>query len=47
MSRLKDWSDQESWRVFFERIGSLFYNAASSGLPISPKLDVVQETSFP
>src|SRR5882757_9651668 len=45
LSRLKDWSDQESWRVFFETYWKLIYNAAiKAGLTDSEAQDVVQET---
>jgi len=41
---LKDWSDQESGRVFLKRIGSLFKTPPiKAGLPIA-KLGVVQAT---
>src|SRR5438445_11037380 len=45
LSRLKDWNDQESWRVFFDTYWKLIYNAAiRSGLTEAEAQDVVQET---
>lgn len=45
LSRLKDWGDQESWRVFFETYWKLIYNAAvKAGLRDVEAQDVVQET---
>jgi len=43
--RLKDWDDQESWRVFFKTYGKLIYSAATkAGLSDAEAKDVVQET---
>ena len=45
LSRLKDWSDQESWRNFFETYWRLIYRAAlKAGLTETEAQDVVQET---
>ena len=45
LSRLKDWNDQESWKVFFDTYWKLIYNAAiKTGLTDSEAQDVVQET---
>ena len=45
LSRLKDWNDQESWRVFFETYWKLIYNSAiKAGLRDVEAQDVVQET---
>ena len=45
LSRLQDWDDQESWRVFFDTYWRLIYSVASkSGLTESEAQDVVQET---
>jgi RNA polymerase sigma factor (sigma-70 family) len=45
LSRLKDWGDQESWRVFFETYWKLIYNSAiKAGLRSVEAQDVVQET---
>ena len=45
LSRLQDWDDQESWRVFFDTYWRLIYSvAARSGLTESEAQDVVQET---
>lgn len=45
LSRLKDWADQESWKVFFETYWKLIYNAAmKAGLTDAEAQDVVQET---
>jgi RNA polymerase sigma factor (sigma-70 family) len=45
LSRLKNWDDQESWRVFFETYWKLIYNAAArAGLKNAEAQDVVQET---
>jgi RNA polymerase sigma factor (sigma-70 family) len=44
LSRLKDWNDQESWKVFFDTYWRLIYSAAiKSGLTESEAQDVVQE----
>ena len=45
LSRLKDWKDDESWRVFFETYQKLIYKSAlKAGLSEAESLDVVQET---
>ena len=45
LSRLKDWNDQESWKVFFDTYWKLIYNAAlRAGLTEAEAQDVVQET---
>jgi RNA polymerase sigma-70 factor (ECF subfamily) len=45
LSRLKDWEDEESWRVFFETYWRLIYRAAiRARLTDSEAQDVVQET---
>lgn len=45
LSRLKDWNDQESWKVFFDTYWKLIYNAAMrAGLTDAEAQDVVQET---
>jgi RNA polymerase sigma-70 factor (ECF subfamily) len=45
LSRLKNWNDQESWRVFFETYWRLIYKTAvRAGLTDSEAQDVVQET---
>ena len=45
LSRLKDWDDQEGWKVFFDTYWRLIYNAAiRSGLTEAEAQDVVQET---
>ncbi len=45
LSRLKDWDDQRSWRVFFETYWKLIYRVATkAGLTESEAQDVVQET---
>ena len=45
LSRLKDWNDQDSWRLFFETYWKLIYNAAvKAGLTDAEAQDVVQET---
>jgi RNA polymerase sigma factor (sigma-70 family) len=45
LSRLKDWQDQESWKVFFDTYWRLIYNAAvKAGLTDAEAQDVVQET---
>jgi RNA polymerase sigma factor (sigma-70 family) len=45
LSRLKDWNDQESWRVFFDTYWRLIYGAArKAGLTDAEAQDVVQET---
>ncbi len=45
LSRLKDWNDQEGWKVFFDTYWKLIYNAAiKAGLTEAEAQDVVQET---
>jgi len=45
LSRLKDWNDQESWKVFFDTYWRLIYSAAmKAGLSDAEAQDVVQET---
>src|SRR5439155_4963150 len=45
LSRLKDWNDQESWKVFFDTYWKLIFNAAlRAGLTEAEAEDVVQET---
>lgn len=45
LSRLKNWDDQEAWRVFFDTYWKLIYNAAiRAGLTDAEAQDVVQET---
>jgi len=45
LSRLKDWGDQEGWKVFFDTYWRLIYNTAvRSGLNDAEAQDVVQET---
>ncbi len=45
LSRLKNWDDQESWRVFFDTYWRLIYEAAcKAGLNDAEAQDVVQET---
>lgn len=45
LSRLKNWDDQESWRVFFDTYWKLIYTAARrAGLTEAEAEDVVQET---
>lgn len=45
LSRLKNWDDQESWRVFFDTYWRLIYSAARrAGLTEPEAQDVVQET---
>jgi RNA polymerase sigma-70 factor (ECF subfamily) len=45
LSRLKDWNDQESWRLFFDTYWGLIYKAAvRAGLTAAEAEDVVQET---
>jgi RNA polymerase sigma-70 factor (ECF subfamily) len=45
LSRLKDWNDQKSWKVFFDTYWKLIYNAAlKAGLTDAEAQDVVQET---
>ena len=45
LSRLKDWQDETSWKVFFDTYWKLIYNAAiKAGLTDAEAQDVVQET---
>src|SRR6266446_1215878 len=45
LSRLKNWDDQESWRVFFETYWKLIYTTGiKAGLTETEAQDVVQET---
>jgi RNA polymerase sigma factor (sigma-70 family) len=45
LSRLQNWDDQESWRVFFDTYWRLIYSIAlKSGLTEVEAADVVQET---
>jgi RNA polymerase sigma factor (sigma-70 family) len=45
LSRLKDWNDQESWRMFFDTYWRLIYNTAiKGGLTDAEAQDAVQET---
>ena len=45
LSRLKDWNDQESWKVFFDTYWKLIYTAAvKAGLNDAEAQDVVQDT---
>ena len=45
LSRLHDWDDQESWRVFFDTYWRLIYSVAiRSGLTEAEAQDAVQET---
>src|SRR5215813_1730611 len=45
LSRLKNWDDQESWRVFFDTYWKLIYHVAvKAGLTEAEAQDVVQET---
>jgi RNA polymerase sigma factor (sigma-70 family) len=45
LSRLKDWKDEESWKVFFDTYWKLIYSAAiKAGLSDAEAQDVVQET---
>lgn len=45
LSRLKDWSDEKSWREFFEIYWRLIYNTAlKAGLSSEESQEVVQET---
>ncbi|MEK7677932.1 MAG: sigma-70 family RNA polymerase sigma factor [Verrucomicrobiota bacterium] len=45
LSRLKNWDDQESWRVFFDTYWKLIYGVAlKAGLTATEAEDVVQET---
>src|SRR5262249_36613968 len=45
LSRLKNWDDQESWKVFFDTYWKLIYaTAKKSGLSDTEAQDVVQNT---
>jgi RNA polymerase sigma factor (sigma-70 family) len=45
LSRLQNWDDQESWRVFFDTYWRLIYSVAlKAGLTESEAQEVVQET---
>src|SRR5436190_13153022 len=45
LSRLKDWNDEGSWKVFFDTYWKLIYNTAvKAGLSDAEAQDVVQET---
>lgn len=45
LSRLRDWNDQQSWRIFFETYWKLIYKAGrKAGLTDAEAQDVVQET---
>jgi len=45
LSRLKDWNDQENWRLFFDTYWRLIYNTAlQGGLTDAEAQDAVQET---
>ena len=45
LSRLKDWQDETSWKVFFDTYWKLIYSAAiKAGLTDAEAQDVVQET---
>jgi RNA polymerase sigma-70 factor (ECF subfamily) len=45
LSRLRDWNDQESWKVFFDTYWKLIYNAGlKAGLSDAEAQDMVQET---
>ena len=45
LSRLKDWKDETSWKVFFDTYWKLIFRAAmKSGLTDAEAQDVVQET---
>jgi RNA polymerase sigma factor (sigma-70 family) len=45
LTRLKDWQDNQSWKVFFETYWRLIYSAGlRSGLTDAEAQDVVQET---
>lgn len=47
LSRLRQWDDQESWQVFFERYWKLIYSTAiRAGLSHPDAEDIVQETMF-
>jgi RNA polymerase sigma-70 factor (ECF subfamily) len=45
LNRLRDWNDNDSWKVFFDTYWRLIFNCARrSGLTDSEAQDVVQET---
>ena len=45
LTRLKNWDDQESWRVFFDTYWKLIYGVAiEAGLTDTEAQEVVQET---
>jgi RNA polymerase sigma-70 factor (ECF subfamily) len=45
LSRLQNWNDQESWKIFFDTYWRLIYSIAlKSGLTEAEAQDVVQET---
>src|SRR5260370_6377319 len=45
LSRLKDWNDQKSWKLFFDTYWKLIYKAAiKAGRTDAEAQDVVQET---
>src|SRR3954453_22160611 len=45
LDRLKDWQNEESWKVFFDTYWRLIYSAAvKAGLSDAEAQDVVQET---
>ena len=45
LSRLKDWGDQDSWRVFFDTYWKLVYSTSiKAGLTDAEAQDAVQET---
>jgi RNA polymerase sigma factor (sigma-70 family) len=45
LSRLRDWGDEDGWKVFFDTYWKLIYNAAiAAGLTDAEAQDVVQET---
>ncbi len=45
LSRLKDWNDQEGWKVFFDTYWRLIYRTAvKAGLSDAEAQDVVQDT---
>src|ERR1051325_6872907 len=45
LSRLKDWQDEASWKVFFDTYWKLIYHAAiKAGLTDAEAQDAVQET---
>jgi len=45
LSRLKNWSDHEGWKLFFDTYWKLIYHAAiTAGLTDAEAQDVVQET---